>query len=155
MAEKDLAHTWLILGERTHTQINGAEQALMTTHGGLIASVKRQVDSQENQLTEQYRIAIEGCRSQMNQAEKGLKALWEQFKVSAWRRTDHATENAERLFREIVGQDPKKTLRRGFALVRDTQGEPITSQAAARQQARLTLSFHDGSLSVKRDINDE
>ena len=38
MAEKDLAHTWLILGERTHTQINGAEQALMTTHGGLIAS---------------------------------------------------------------------------------------------------------------------
>ncbi|MDM0109674.1 hypothetical protein QTH97_32470 [Variovorax sp. J22R24] len=35
--------------------------------------------------------------------------------------------------REITGEGPDKTLNRGFAIVRDTIGEPITGLAGSRQ----------------------
>jgi exonuclease VII large subunit len=46
-------------------------------------------------------------------------------------------------------------LRRGFVLVRDDAHRPVTSRAAACQQTRFTLEFHDGRLPVKREMSDE
>lgn len=40
---------------------------------------------------------------------------------------------AVRGLRQILGQGPERTLRRGFALVRDGAGQPVTSCAIARQ----------------------
>ena len=45
--------------------------------------------------------------------------------------------------------DPQRTLERGYALVEDGSGEPVTSAAAAREQPRLTLRMADGALPVR------
>lgn len=50
------------------------------------------------------------------------------------------------LFREIAGQGPDKTLGRGFAIVRNDKGEPVTSRAAIKTGDPLDLQFHDGHL---------
>ena len=44
--------------------------------------------------------------------------------------------------REIAGQGPEKTLNRGFALVRDTTGQVVTS--ATTPDTQITIEFRDG-----------
>jgi exodeoxyribonuclease VII large subunit len=83
--------------------------------------------------------------------EQAMTIFYDHVQTSAWRWIRWATEETSRLLREILGQGPEKTLRRGFVLVRDDAGRPVASRAIAAQQARLILEFHDGSLPVKRD----
>jgi exodeoxyribonuclease VII large subunit len=55
----------------------------------------------------------------------------------------------ERLRLALAAHEPQRTLERGYALVEDPSGEPVTSAAAARDQTPLKLRFHDGSVSVR------
>jgi exodeoxyribonuclease VII large subunit len=44
----------------------------------------------------------------------------------------------------LDGHDPQRTLERGYALVRDGDGSPLTSATAAAEAAELRLRFADG-----------
>jgi exodeoxyribonuclease VII large subunit len=55
----------------------------------------------------------------------------------------------DRMRMALAAHDPQRTLERGYALVEDGAGEPITGVAAARAQARLTLRMSDGALTVR------
>lgn len=60
-----------------------------------------------------------------------------------------ARSGSESLAREIMGQGPKKTLARGFAIVRSDAGTPVTSRDAARTCATLEIEFNDGRIPVR------
>jgi exodeoxyribonuclease VII large subunit len=49
----------------------------------------------------------------------------------------------------LAAHDPQRTLERGYALVEDSAGEPVTSAAAARDALSLTLRLHDGRVPVR------
>jgi exodeoxyribonuclease VII large subunit len=49
----------------------------------------------------------------------------------------------ERLTLALAAHDPRRTLMRGYALVEDREGEPLTSAAAAREARRMKIRFHD------------
>jgi exodeoxyribonuclease VII large subunit len=51
----------------------------------------------------------------------------------------------------LAAHDPQRTLERGYALIEDPAGEPVTSAAAAREQPRLTVCLHDGRVPVRPD----
>jgi exodeoxyribonuclease VII large subunit len=55
------------------------------------------------------------------------------------------------LARTLAAHDPQRTLERGYALVEDPDGAPVTSAAAASSLDRMTLRLHDGSLPIRRD----
>ncbi|HET6548087.1 MAG TPA: exodeoxyribonuclease VII large subunit [Solirubrobacter sp.] len=55
----------------------------------------------------------------------------------------------ERLAATLAAHDPQRTLERGYALIEDPAGEPITSAEAARAQPSLTVRLHDGRLTVR------
>jgi exodeoxyribonuclease VII large subunit len=57
----------------------------------------------------------------------------------------------ERMRLALAAHDPQRTLERGYALVEDGSGDPVTSAAAARAQQRLTLRMADGSLPVRTE----
>jgi exodeoxyribonuclease VII large subunit len=50
----------------------------------------------------------------------------------------------ERLTLALAAHDPDRTLARGYALVQDRTGEPLTSAAAAGVAGEFELRFHDG-----------
>ena len=51
----------------------------------------------------------------------------------------------ERLALALAAHDPERTLERGYALVEDRAGEPVTSARRGRERrARSALRFHDG-----------
>jgi exodeoxyribonuclease VII large subunit len=51
----------------------------------------------------------------------------------------------------LEGHDPQRTLERGYALVEDRAGRPVTSAAAARSLVGMKLRLRDGSLDVRPD----
>jgi exodeoxyribonuclease VII large subunit len=55
----------------------------------------------------------------------------------------------DRLAAALAAHDPQRTLERGYALVEDPAGEPVTSAAAARRRPALTLRLHDGRVDVR------
>lgn len=57
---------------------------------------------------------------------------------------DARRRDIARLAATLAAHDPQRTLERGYALVEDPSGEPVTSAAAAREQPALTIRFHDG-----------
>lgn len=63
-----------------------------------------------------------------------------------------ASVNAKGLMLEIAGQGPEKTLARGFAMVKDSKGNTITSAASATSAGaseNIALYFHDGAIEAK------
>jgi exodeoxyribonuclease VII large subunit len=55
----------------------------------------------------------------------------------------------DRLALALAAHDPDRTLARGYALVQDRSGEPLTSAAAARAARDLGLRFHDGVIPAR------
>jgi exodeoxyribonuclease VII large subunit len=55
----------------------------------------------------------------------------------------------DRLLATLDAHDPQRTLERGYALVEDAAGEPVTSAAAARAQPSLGIRLHDGRVDVQ------
>jgi exodeoxyribonuclease VII large subunit len=60
-----------------------------------------------------------------------------------------AKQSSKALVLEVTGQGPQKTLGRGFAIVRDEQGKPITSAAGAKPGAGMEIEFRDGRLAAQ------
>ena len=54
----------------------------------------------------------------------------------------------ERLRLALAAHDPERTLARGYALVADRGGEPLSSASAARAAGELSLRFHDDTLAA-------
>lgn len=69
--------------------------------------------------------------------------------TSSWRIATEARISSTALFRELVGQGPEKTLGRGFAIVRDGQGKPVTSVSGAVSGADLEIEFRDGRAATR------
>ena len=55
----------------------------------------------------------------------------------------------ERLALALTAHDPQRTLARGYVLVENRSGEPVTSAGAARQADEVSLRFHDGRVPAR------
>jgi len=55
----------------------------------------------------------------------------------------------------LRAHQPERTLERGYALVEDGAGEPVTDAAAARAAAHVTLRFADGRVGAQIEEDDE
>jgi len=55
----------------------------------------------------------------------------------------------DRFAAALAAHDPQRTLERGYALVEDAAGAPVTSAATAGSRPALTLRMHDGRLLVR------
>ena len=63
--------------------------------------------------------------------------------------TSRRAEDLERLALALGAHDPERTLARGYALVEDPTGEPVTSARRAHAAGELGLRFHDGRVRAR------
>jgi len=62
---------------------------------------------------------------------------------------DRRRRELDRLLATLDAHDPQRTLERGYALIEDAAGEPVTTAAAARAQPSLAIRLHDGRVAVQ------
>ena len=58
----------------------------------------------------------------------------------------HRASGLQALALALAAHDPERTLERGYALVTDGSGEPITTAAAAREAHAVALRFADAAV---------
>jgi exodeoxyribonuclease VII large subunit len=87
------------------------------------------------------RAVLDAGRSQAA-IDQNLRAMGQ----LARRSLHEATTSSAAPFREIAGQGPEKTLGRGFALVRDAQGNIVTGVTQVTAGQPINLQFRDGSV---------
>jgi exodeoxyribonuclease VII large subunit len=62
-----------------------------------------------------------------------------------------ALKQLDALSAALAAHDPERTLARGYALVADADGEPVTSAAAARERGRVVIRFADDAVDARID----
>ena len=68
---------------------------------------------------------------------------------AAWASVRRRQALLDSLALALDGHDPQRTLERGYAVVQDDAGRPVTSAAAARTLQTMTLRMQDGTLRVR------
>jgi exodeoxyribonuclease VII large subunit len=120
----------------------------------LRASARRGIDTGERGLATNGRALERKAGAFGLELQRGAMRARADAAALEHRRTTAAARRArelERLRLALEAHDPQRTLERGYALVQDPAGAPVTTAAGARQQARLTLRMADGTLVVRPD----
>jgi exodeoxyribonuclease VII large subunit len=83
--------------------------------------------------------------------EAQARALWARDRIrdGAARVADRQRAGVDALMRQALGLTPARTLARGYALVRDPAGQPVTRVAQVSPGRVLTLEFGDGVVEVQ------
>ncbi|MEW6422344.1 MAG: exodeoxyribonuclease VII large subunit, partial [Deinococcota bacterium] len=91
------------------------------------------------------------ARDALVNAEAGARWLLGRVLGGAHRQADAAQAQTDALMRQALGLTPERTLARGYALVRDAQGQPVTRAAWVKPGQVLTLEFADGTAEVRAE----
>ena len=108
----------------------------------LVAPQRQRLDDWSERLPQGLTLALARARQSYTHSAAALRP------ALVTSRIDAARERSEGLWRLATSLDPRRMLSRGYAMVRDTAGNVLTSAAAARSAGTLELGFVDGELPV-------
>lgn len=140
---------------QTHVAITHAamQQVAQVRQGSAhaISTVQQQAQQQvrhAKELSQQHLEQVQSvAQQQLRSAKVDVPRLMDDVQQQSRRWLVQAKQQSQSLMREIAGQGPEKTLARGFAVVRDAQGNTITS--ATTQEPIVTIEFRDGRRTAK------
>ncbi len=111
-----------------------------------IGRQRRQLHQLLREIRASARRGIEKRRDQAGTHALGLGRSAERARASD--RSGRERE-LQRLALALAAHDPERTLARGYALVEDRAGEPVTSSGAARAARDIRVRFHDGAVDAE------
>lgn len=124
-------------------QISEAKQDVPMYWGQVSLGVKHALRSVSLELDFMRDGVLEVMRRDVASAKADVNECILMVGASAKRLVREGASHSEALMREIAGQGPEKTLSRGFALVRDQMGKPITRAAQTVSSAAIEIQFID------------
>jgi exodeoxyribonuclease VII large subunit len=86
-----------------------------------------------------------------DQARSVVSVTLENIESASRQNLHDASARSEGLIREISGQGPDKTLKRGFALVRSADGKTISRASQTASGVALAIEFSDGTVTATAD----
>lgn len=105
-----------------------------------LRSSKLQSEAQWNSIAQSTSASIRTAR-------ESARLILDDTAAESTRTLRDAKERSQGLLREITGQGPEKTLRRGFAIVRNSKGLPVTS--AFSSESEVQIQFTDGQRTAR------
>ena len=166
----DGARGLAVVAERAASLVETAGADLVVLAGTIERAAASRLDRAATGLDELTRSVSERCGQRVSRADDGatplasieaavaetlraqdvaITRLRETVEIGIARRVDAATAALDRALATLDGADPVRVLRLGYAVVMDGQGRVVTSAAAARAAATLTLTFADGAVAVR------
>ncbi|WP_294947622.1 exodeoxyribonuclease VII large subunit [Sulfurivirga sp.] len=110
---------------------------------------RRQLAEQRHALQRSWTQVAQMARAPLRLSRQALAHHWQQVRVNALRLPVRAREQVQQWMRFILAAGPERQLQRGFALVRDVQGNVVATAQQAREHKALTVEFHDGKVKVR------
>jgi exodeoxyribonuclease VII large subunit len=103
------------------------------------------LDDFSNRLAAALRDAAQQRRTELNEARSALA------RVSPEGRVQFESHRLLALWKRLQAASPVSVLHRGFAIVRDDQGRPVTRRAAVKPGQKLAAEFADGTAPVRAE----
>ncbi|WP_123692897.1 exodeoxyribonuclease VII large subunit [Allostella humosa] len=97
------------------------------------------------------RLDDRGLRQAIGRGERDAVALGERLRAAAAARLARAADNLALRGRMLDGLSYERVLERGFVLVQDAAGHPVTRKGETRAGQRLHLRFADGDVAVQAE----
>ncbi|MBC7617921.1 MAG: exodeoxyribonuclease VII large subunit [Candidatus Saccharibacteria bacterium] len=129
-------------------QVQQARQLVPMLWNQVSMDSKRSLTSAASAAKQTFSTVMDETRRSATLAKTQADGALSLVSTSAKQKVKDATLGSEALMREIAGQGPEKTLKRGFALVRDPEGVPITRAAQAQTGRAIEIQFSDGSVTA-------
>ncbi len=115
-------------------------------------TVYRLADTQVNQLMQRIQVIPQHQVTLLSQQSSSYFDTILRAMSSACYHYEH---ELKKLLLHSVSLGPEATLKRGFALALDAQGQVLSSRQAAASQTYFNLTFHDGMLAVQPISHDQ
>ncbi|MBL9202220.1 MAG: exodeoxyribonuclease VII large subunit [Opitutaceae bacterium] len=103
------------------------------------------LDDLANRLSAVLRHGAQERRERLGAARAALARVSPELRVQA------ESQRLLSLWKRLQGASPRSVLNRGFAIVRDAEGRPITRRTAVKPGAQLAAEFADGSAPVRAE----
>ncbi len=103
------------------------------------------LDDMSNRLASALRSRVQQSRHGLSDAASRLD------RASPATRVEIESHRLLSLFKRLQGASPGSVLNRGFAIVRDTKGKPVTRRAGISSGQRLEAEFADGRVPLRSD----
>jgi exodeoxyribonuclease VII large subunit len=132
------AHSRRAITERARTL-----ERLAAAPGHHVARERRRLHQLLRELRATARRSVAGGRERAGAHVTALTRATDRARTS-----DHGARarDLQRLALALAAHDPDRTLARGYALVEDQRGEPLTSAGAARDAHQVRIRFHDDAV---------
>ena len=104
-----------------------------------------------NESTANADFVLERAQSHTLRARAAVDGSYAVMSQGARRAVQDAKSRSEALMREIAGQGPEKTLERGFAVIRDVGGKPVTRVTQVTPGQVVSVQFSDGAVEAQLD----
>jgi len=130
--------------KRVHRADKSSTEAMQSVKNGVTDTLAQAKSAVPKHWDKIMGVGREATRSSKLAAEKSLDSV----KDHAKRIMREGALRSEGLMREITGQGPDKTLRRGFAMVRSASGATISGITQTHVGLPLEIQFHDGKVSA-------
>jgi exodeoxyribonuclease VII large subunit len=132
------------LREQATRQVATAQQQVPAVLTEVLGSTRRTLKEARTRSAEDFRTTVTMGTSAARRERASVDAALAGLASQARQHIRTGRTGAEALVREVTGQGPEKTLGRGFAVVRTSDGHPLMSAAAAALEPTLQVQFKDG-----------
>lgn len=135
----------LVVGHIRETIVSNARQA--EKHWQAIATTaKRRATQAQAGVDRELERTRSGSRQKLIQAQNAAESRYREVLRGSQTQIETARANIRQWATEIVSAGPKQALKRGYAVVRDDRGKPVTKRAQAAQLKRIEIEFADGRM---------
>ncbi len=87
---------------------------------------------------------------QLGEHKSGLATLLQEIKHAGQLQLQKAQHRVKLLMGQVVLGNPKLILKRGYAIIRNSQNQVLTTKAKASQESSLIIEFQDGRLTCSK-----
>jgi len=133
----------------THQQLLEAKREVPALFSGIRVEAMNVVKTARTLTGIRLNAIRDRAALDMQRSRESLRQEIGDVVISARRAIADAKQSSQALVLEVAGQGPKKTLGRGFAIVRDEQGKPITSTTGTKPGMGMEIEFRDGRLAAQ------
>jgi len=117
----------------------------LLTPSALIEQGYLRLDDFSNRLASALRATVQQRSQQLGEVRARLA------RASPETRVQLGSHQLLSLYKRLQAASPASVLNRGFAIVRDEAGKPVSRRAAVKAGQRLSAEFSDGSVKVKAE----
>jgi exodeoxyribonuclease VII large subunit len=107
---------------------------------------RAKVRHQAYELSQRHQLIQTQTRHRLAMHQQSLAQYWERLHQAPEQILQRAKKHNKQMIGYILSAGPKTQLSRGFALVRDANGQPVTRAEQARHQSQLAIQFRDGTV---------